>query len=349
MPLPKQHEVDVWNRALARVGDIRLALEASIAVTSVSAATPPLVTSAAHGYAVGDRVLLFDMTGGVELNGRVFVVGSVPLATTFTLLRESGLAGDAATGGFCARLPNTKAVRSCFDAWPEVRDEVIRSHAWNSTTRRTRLARLQAATTITGVTQANPAVVTTSAPHGYSVGDQVLIEGVVGMTELNGRYFTISAVPLATTFALSGEDASTYAAWSSAGTAKKVLAPFKPDFGYAYRYDQPTACLRVLELADDPTYLWELEGREVLTDAGPTVPVRYCKRITDPDLWDAQLSNVLAARLAFEIVEELTQSRTKKELILSDLNAMMTEARRQDAQEQSPMEFAEDSWVTARL
>jgi hypothetical protein len=45
--------------------------------------------------------------------------------------------------------------------------------------------------TITNVTQANPAVVT-SASHGFSNGDQVRITGVGGMTMLNNRWFTIS-------------------------------------------------------------------------------------------------------------------------------------------------------------
>ena len=44
---------------------------------------------------------------------------------------------------------------------------------------------LETAKTITGATQANPVVVTTSAAHGFSNGDEVFITGVVGMTELN--------------------------------------------------------------------------------------------------------------------------------------------------------------------
>jgi hypothetical protein len=46
------------------------------------------------------------------------------------------------------------------------------------------------AVTITGATQANPVVVTAVA-HGRSNGDQVYITGVVGMTELNGNYYTV--------------------------------------------------------------------------------------------------------------------------------------------------------------
>jgi hypothetical protein len=47
------------------------------------------------------------------------------------------------------------------------------------------------AVTITNITQADPCVVTAAA-HGFSDGDQVYLTGIVGMTELNGRYFTVS-------------------------------------------------------------------------------------------------------------------------------------------------------------
>jgi hypothetical protein len=46
-------------------------------------------------------------------------------------------------------------------------------------------------TAITGVTQANPAVVSATA-HGLVAGDICYIEGIVGMTELNGRQFTVA-------------------------------------------------------------------------------------------------------------------------------------------------------------
>ena len=72
---------------------------------------------------------------------------------------------------------------------------------------------------ITGITQANPAVVTAVA-HGYSNGDLVWIDGVVGMTELNRRYFTIANVAT-DTFELSGEDSSGYSAYVSGGKATK--------------------------------------------------------------------------------------------------------------------------------
>ncbi|HZX69766.1 MAG TPA: ubiquitin-activating E1 FCCH domain-containing protein [Rhodanobacter sp.] len=73
------------------------------------------------------------------------------------------------------------------------------------------------AVTITGITAANPAVVT-SASHGLLSGDVVQIDAVVGMTELNGQRFTLGATTT-DTFALLGVDSTLYTAYSSAGTA----------------------------------------------------------------------------------------------------------------------------------
>lgn len=347
---PKFHEVDLWNRALSRVGDGRIVLEPDLVNTGVTATAPPLVTHGAFTFTNGDLVLLRDQIGGAEFDGRVFLLEVDTPGSTFTLVREDGTSYQASSGGSVARLPGTlKAVKACMDAWPRVRAEVFRAHPWNSIVKRARLARLQAARTIIAVTQANPAVVTTSAPHGFVAGDLVLIEALLGMSELNGRYFTVGTVPLTTTFQLAGENSTLHTAYSSGGTAKKALIPLAPDTGYSYRYTMPTDCLRVLEFVDDPDFQWETEGREVLTDAGITVPIRYCSLALDPALWDSGLVNVMVSRLAAEIVEELTQSTDKRRLALAEYDRMISEARSKDAQEQSPQELAEDDWIQARL
>lgn len=79
---------------------------------------------------------------------------------------------------------------------------------------------------ITGITNADPAVVTVSAlaahPSALAEGDIVYIQGIVGMTELNNRFFTVGTIN-ETTFQLSGENSSAYGAWSSGGTAQCCL------------------------------------------------------------------------------------------------------------------------------
>ena len=79
--------------------------------------------------------------------------------------------------------------------------------------------------TITGVTQANPGVIT-STSHGFSNGDEIYIDGVAGMTELNGRNYLV-ANATTNTFTvqnLFGNDIDTtaFTAYTSGGTATEI-------------------------------------------------------------------------------------------------------------------------------
>lgn len=87
-----------------------------------------------------------------------------------------------------------------------------------------------AAVTVTGITAADPGVVTAAA-HGFSDGDQVEFATVGGMTEVNGKVFTVSS-SATNTFALKDEtnsfdwDTSGYTAYTSGGTVQKVEKTF---------------------------------------------------------------------------------------------------------------------------
>lgn len=84
----------------------------------------------------------------------------------------------------------------------------------------------ETAKVITGITQANPAVVTSNA-HGFSNGDEVEVAAIVGMTELNARRFTVAGVT-ANTFQLSGINSTGYGAYASGGTAARVYTVVTP-------------------------------------------------------------------------------------------------------------------------
>ena len=84
---------------------------------------------------------------------------------------------------------------------------------------------LEANKTITGITKANPGVVTSTA-HGFSNGDTVVISGVVGMTQVNGKRFKVANVAT-NTFELQDIDGnnvntSSYTTYSSGGVANRV-------------------------------------------------------------------------------------------------------------------------------
>lgn len=79
---------------------------------------------------------------------------------------------------------------------------------------------------ITGITQANPANVT-AVGHGYSTGNWVFIDGVVGMTQVNGKFFEI-VVTGVDNFTLKDSltgaaiNSTGYTAYSAAGTSQRV-------------------------------------------------------------------------------------------------------------------------------
>lgn len=79
--------------------------------------------------------------------------------------------------------------------------------------------------TITNITNANPGVVT-SASHGYSDGDEIYVDSIVGMTQLNYRNYLV-ANSTTNTFTLQdlhGNDIDTtnFTAYSSGGLATEI-------------------------------------------------------------------------------------------------------------------------------
>lgn len=92
-----------------------------------------------------------------------------------------------------------------------------------------------AALTVSSITKASPAVVTTSTDHGFASGDVVIFEGLfetttTGMPQINGIPFTVT-VTGSTTFTIPwNTNQSNYTAISGAATGtprcKKVLYPY---------------------------------------------------------------------------------------------------------------------------
>ena len=86
--------------------------------------------------------------------------------------------------------------------------------------------------TITGITAASPCVVSATA-HGYSNGQDVFITGVVGMTEVNNRWFRVASANTndfeLTTIHGDNVVGSSYTAYSSGGTIDKpyeIVSPY---------------------------------------------------------------------------------------------------------------------------
>ena len=115
--------------------------------------------------------------------------------------------------------------------------------------------------TITNITQANPAVVT-SASHGYSNGNEVIITEVVGMTQINGKRYKVASATT-NTFALQDLDGNNinstgYTAYSSAGTANKIYeiaSPITESMLYEIQYTQSADIMYIVHESIPPKKL----------------------------------------------------------------------------------------------
>src|SRR5882724_11137553 len=90
---------------------------------------------------------------------------------------------------------------------------------------------VEATKAITGITQANPAVVTSNA-HGYANGDWVLLSAVGGMTQVNGNYYIVAGAT-ANTFQLHDLNgvpinSTAYSAYTAGGTSARVYTIASP-------------------------------------------------------------------------------------------------------------------------
>lgn len=134
-----------------------------------------------------------------------------------------------------------------------------------------------------------------------------------------------------------------------------------PIHGFSYAYQIPNDCLRLLSggdlrsLPDTSDYrsgqneMYSLEGRKILTNLGAPLSIRYIARIEDPSMFDAAFAESLAARLALECCEQITQSDSKIQICMARYKESLREAKLSNALEGSSQSVADDTWVTARL
>lgn len=162
--------------------------------TDVTAANPAVVTVTSHGYSNGDRIRIYGTTSMLQIAGYDFTIGNVS-ANDFELsyLDASGFAA-AATAGFVRKVPNNP----------------IYSPGVNN---------------ITGITAANPMVVTLAVTHGLSVGQKVRLEGLAdyGMVEAEGLIGEITAVSTANNTITLDIDASAFTAFAFPTSATAAL------------------------------------------------------------------------------------------------------------------------------
>jgi hypothetical protein len=138
---------------------------------------------------------------------------------------------------------------------------------------------------ISNVTKSNPATVTTSTPHGYTTEQQVSIDGVGGLTEINGNNYFIE-VTSPTTFDLYLDsqlkvsiDSSEWAVFDISNITKATTAVVTTTSDHNYVDGQPVLLSGVVGMTDiisaTPYYVSVVNNTTVnlYTDAALTVGV----------------------------------------------------------------------------
>lgn len=183
-------------------------------ISGITQANPAVVTSTSHGLATGAEIAITGVVGMTEVNGNTYRITTID-GDTFRLEGTDSTGFTAYTSG------GTWAVDGDLLKYKVT--------ANNRDTFEESLSALSSATlTITGITQANPAVITLSGAHTLEYGDEIEISGVVGMTQLNDRRFLVLDAPSSTTIEIMSTsrapiNSTGYGAYVSGGSIRTAF------------------------------------------------------------------------------------------------------------------------------
>lgn len=182
-------------------GHSSVLLGAAVTGGALSKANPAQLTSTGHGLQTGDQIIIHGpftaATAMNQLGGIVFSVTVIDANTVSIPINTN-------TANFTATTVTT---------WQKVKVGPLF---------------YPQRTVITGITAANPIVVTTATNHGFTVGQQVRLEvpSVMKMTQANNITAVITAVTT-TTFTLGSVDSSAFTAFAWPAV---TAIPFTPAF-----------------------------------------------------------------------------------------------------------------------
>lgn len=140
-----------------------------------------------------------------------------------------------------------------------------------------------------------------------------------------------------------------------------------PAWGYSTIYDRPTDDLRPIKVggayvtANQIGVFYEssgvhtdqnpyeiIEGR-IHTNLSAPLDYEYVSKVTDAGAFDPLFVEALAARLAEDAAEELTQSNSKKEYAAGKYRKVLSEARRVNSLYRPPRRKEAGRWMASRI
>lgn len=124
-----------------------------------------------------------------------------------------------------------------------------------------------------------------------------------------------------------------------------------PLFGRANAFALPSKFLKLLAPYPEDNLNdldWQIEGRRIYTDDDAPLAIRYIWDVEDPNLMDPLFRELMSTKIAWELCEYITQSNTKKKILMAEYVDIIAEAKKANAIERVAALPPEDTWITVR-
>ena len=126
-----------------------------------------------------------------------------------------------------------------------------------------------------------------------------------------------------------------------------------PAFGFARALQLPSDFLRLVMVGetacDHASIAWTIEGKRLLTNADPGLPLLHVRRITDPTLFPPAFVEAVSCRLAMELCDAVTGSTSRLQQLEAMHDRALAEARRLSSFHRPPQPLVETrGWIGAR-
>lgn len=125
-----------------------------------------------------------------------------------------------------------------------------------------------------------------------------------------------------------------------------------PIWKWEYRYQLPADFLRIVSLVNAEQRRiteWEVQGGIILCNEEAPLFISYVRRETDPQRYDALLTEALSARLAATLAYPLSGSTSLGQSFWEMYREKILEARGVDAREGVPESVVPNSWISAKV
>lgn len=210
------------------------------------------------------------------------------------------------------------------------------------------------APTISGITQANPGVITATG-HGFSTGHYIRPYDISGMTELNDERLYCTDTD-DDTITLTGINTTNFTEYSSGGSIVRIQPKSKYDTGYTY--DIPSNFILGISLEDYSSEFEIIESagsKELLTTTQNAV-LSYVKSFSDDeDVDELQMTalflNTFAIRMAIKIAVPIMGLKAGLEIkseLKRDYKLALDEAQLAEAMNTKTQYDTSDSWLSSR-